>query len=137
MQKKFYYLRHQTSEGKIPYACVCIMKTADGSIARGVSVCSSNDSFIKQIGRNKAAGYAMKAIAGCGEIYKRLNIAKQIVDSIVYMPYNQRMPENPTYKFSHGKYLQSSLLKSSVKEVNPDIPITEFEKSLLDDDNKQ
>lgn len=40
---------------------VCLLMNGEQIVARGVSVCSPQDQYIKQVGRSKAIGYAMQA----------------------------------------------------------------------------
>lgn len=44
----YYYLRN---EGKHPYGCVAITDNGDGTIKRGVSICSKKDNFNKPYSR--------------------------------------------------------------------------------------
>ena len=137
MQKAFYYLRSLSEMGRIhPYACVCVVKSSTGKIARGVAVCSPNDHFTKQIGRNKAYGYALKALNNNEEVKKHLSFAGQINREIFHMVGKNgiQIPDSRKEIMNSREYAQSSVLENpGCNEVHPDIPLTEFEKSLLDD----
>ena len=75
-----YYVKTDDDDGKPKMnkrvhkktgACVCFSENDDGTIARGVSICSDNDNFSKSIGRNIAIGRHTKAVAegdGSGEM---------------------------------------------------------------------
>lgn len=136
MKKSFYYLRKLTGEGTHPYACVCVAQSDDGIIARGIAVCSPHDHFSKEIGRNKALGYATRALKPTNvQIEKRSNVAGQIVDNILTV---KIFPAVDTISGKKkGKYLQSStLVNPTATEVagvpNSFIPLTNFEKKLLE-----
>lgn len=45
MKKWFYYFR---DDDNMPLVTVCIIKTEEGQIARGISICSPNDNFSKK-----------------------------------------------------------------------------------------
>ena len=47
----YYYLRHDDGH---PYGCVAIKENDDGTINRGVSLCSLNDKFVKATARGVA-----------------------------------------------------------------------------------
>ena len=134
MQKAFYYLRNWSAEGSHPYACVCLLKAENGKIARGISVCSPNDHFTKQIGRNKAYGYALKAMNSNEDVRKRLPISRKINMEIFYMVGKNGCYPNKSapIHFDNRHYAQSSVLENPGSETNPEIPLTDFEKSLLD-----
>lgn len=133
MKKAFYYLRKLTGEGIHPYACVCVAQNDDGIIARGVAVCSPFDHFSKEIGRNKALGYAIKALKSNVQIIKRSNVAGQIIDNI--LTFKMFPAVDSIVGKKKGKYLQSSTLVNPFDDIgatNPFIPLTEFEKKLLE-----
>ncbi|MFA6889898.1 MAG: hypothetical protein WCQ80_02620 [Bacilli bacterium] len=55
----YYYLRMQQFDHRgnicaIPYGTVAIRKNEDGTINRGISLCSKKDNFSRSIGRRKA-----------------------------------------------------------------------------------
>lgn len=137
MKKKFYYLRDYLKCGKVPYACVCIIQDDNGRIARGVSICASADSFTKVIGRGKAYSYAMKAIRNCIPVIKRAPNGARVTNAIANMKGSQsRFDESGIIKPIEGKYAQSAVLSdpTSVCAVSDVIvPLTPFEKGLLDD----
>lgn len=124
MHKSFYYLRKYSAadDNLHPFACVCILKSDDGKISRGISICSPKDVFSKRIGRSKAFGYALKGMKE--NVYKRNSTyAYRIHEDISDVEY-----------FSDEKhYPQSLLLFDGETYVDVDLPLTKFEKSLLDD----
>ena len=48
--------------GGTPYATVAISFNEDGTINRGISICSPNDMFLKSVGTAKAIGRLKKAV---------------------------------------------------------------------------
>jgi hypothetical protein len=132
MRQKFYYLRDEYRTGNVPYACVCLLEDDDGRIARGISVCSGEDNFIKQIGRGKALGYAMRALKTGQTVYKRLYRGLKIMLAIIYKTVNKGDIVSEEYltkfKLLDGKYQQSALLTDE-----SDVPLTDFEKNILAD----
>jgi len=50
---QFYYLGNVT---------VCLLRSNDKVVSRGVSVCSELDKFVKNVGRAKALGRAIRAL---------------------------------------------------------------------------
>ena len=136
MKKVFYYLRKLTDKGTHPYACVCVAQNDAGVIARGIAVCSPHDHFSKEIGRNKALGYATRALKPKNvQIEKRSNVAGQIIDNILTVKIFPAVDTIAGKK--KGKYLQSStLVNPTATEVagvpSSFIPLTAFEKKLLE-----
>lgn len=47
--------------GGTPYATVALEINDDGTVNRGVSICSAKDSFVKKVGTQKAIGRMMSA----------------------------------------------------------------------------
>jgi len=137
MKKVFYYLRYATQMGTYPYACICVAQSDDGIIARGIAVCSPGDHFSKEIGRNKAFGYAKRALnpEKNVQIEKRSKIAGRIIDNILGAPI---FPAVDSIKGQlKGKYLQSSTISNPNDPAcagvpNSFIPLTGFEKKLLE-----
>ena len=71
--------------GGTPYATVAISINSDGTVNRGVSICSVNDVFEKSIGSAKAIGRMEKAMEAESNVcpingYKNLenNISKKV-----------------------------------------------------------
>ena len=58
MEEKYYYLRNKENE---PVLTACLLKEKD-QIARGLAICSFQDSPCKRIGRAIAKGRAKKAL---------------------------------------------------------------------------
>lgn len=54
----YYYLK---GENQKPYGCVAIMENPDGTINRGVSLCSKTDAFVKRCARGLAFKRMMDA----------------------------------------------------------------------------
>ena len=137
MKKAFYYLRKLTDRGIHPYACVCVAQNDERTIvSRGISVCSDKDTFSKKIARNKALGYATKALNSDGiQIEKRSSDAGQIVDNII------NFGKFPAVDSISGKkkgvYLQSSTLEipgpDCMSVPSAFLPLTAFEQKLLED----
>lgn len=59
LKEKFYYLKDDRGN---PRTTVCLLVSPDGTIARGVSLCSYGDFIRKKEGRNKARGRAIQAL---------------------------------------------------------------------------
>lgn len=67
----FYHLRTKAFEKEIngsmvkegghPYATVAIEFNGDGTVNRGISICSPHDQFVKRVGTQKALGRLMSA----------------------------------------------------------------------------
>jgi hypothetical protein len=58
MEKRyFYYLRDDNNK---PIVTVCLIKTGD-IVTKGIAICSERDNPVKKVGRNIAAGRAVKA----------------------------------------------------------------------------
>ena len=137
MKKAFYYLRYVTPRNEIhPYGCVCVAKSDEGIISRGIAICSPDDHFSKEIGRAKALGYATRALNEKNvQIEKRSKIAGRIIDNVVGAPV---FPGVDSIKGQlKGKYLQSSTLlipNSSDCAAVPScfIPLTSLERKLLE-----
>lgn len=129
MQKAFYYLRQErkNDNGLHPYACICVVKNEDGDIARGISVCSPNDHFSKEIARNKAFGYATKAIKSHVSQYKHSKNASKIIDAIRHGEDKFEKPVMP-----EDVYPQYLLLNSNNEQVEFYLPLSDFEKSILE-----
>ena len=47
--------------GGVPYATVAVTFNADGTVNRGVSICSPHDAFVRSMGVTKAIGRMKKA----------------------------------------------------------------------------
>lgn len=144
--KAFYYLRYDDEEdgGTHPYACVCLVKTNDGDIARGVAVCSSQDQFSKRKARNISYGYAVKALScdkGNAQCERRGDYADSVTLEIASRD-NKFCDDDIVF---NGTYPQYSLL--AVKGIplsehmieisdgidhTPSIPMTSFERSVLE-----
>lgn len=112
VREKIYYLRNSL---KTPQATVCVLKSSDGRVSRGLSLCSYCDVASKAEGRNKARGRAVKALvrnASTGE-------TKRSVDSQFILS-NLLQLAKALDDYEKFKYLS---------EFNPQL--TEFEKGLL------
>ena len=55
---RYYYLKRRVSGGSMPFGCVAFRKNEDGTVNRGVSLCSTRDNFNKM----HARGLAMKRL---------------------------------------------------------------------------
>ena len=55
-----YYLRKDDT--KQPFACVAISKNEDGTVNRGISICSKDEPFKRGKARDKALGRLAKAV---------------------------------------------------------------------------
>ena len=55
-----YYIRRMDT--KAPVACVAIKPHDDGTVSRGISICSFDEPFKRDKGRNKARGRLVKAL---------------------------------------------------------------------------
>jgi hypothetical protein len=104
---RYYYIRR----GEHPVGCVAAVKLPDGSVARGVSVCSPEDNFERKEARKKA--------------YKRLCRAVGAQCSSDPIKADLRDPEHPVLNVL-GSGLSN---KSAFKE-----PATNFEARLLKDE---
>ena len=129
MKQVYYYLRYPKNVykdgGRHPYGCVCLLKNDNGDVARGISVCSERDDFSKKIGRNKAYGYAVKALTSKKSIRKHSAFACWIAETV---------ESRDTRDVMFPTYPQSAILLIGNKEVaNSDTVLSEFEKSLLAD----
>lgn len=94
--EQFYYIREKNlyGEGKYPiscpFACVCLRgykQNGNWYFARGVSICSPKDKFVKAVGRKKAAGVlntsSNKYVKVLGEdLYENLQRVKQNADGL-------------------------------------------------------
>ncbi len=59
----FYYLKKEREDGfEHPYGTVCIKKNDDGTVNRGIAICSTSDNFNKKIGREISFARMNKAI---------------------------------------------------------------------------
>lgn len=62
----FYYLRQHVenspSKNGHPFGCVCISPNDDGTVSRGVSICSPKDYFNKKKARGMAFGRCNEAV---------------------------------------------------------------------------
>ena len=47
----FYYIRKERNNQIHPYITVCVFKNADGTVNRGVAVCSVKDNFDREKGK--------------------------------------------------------------------------------------
>ena len=56
---KHYYIRR--SDTKQPIACVAFNENEDGTVNRGISICSTREIFSKNKARNKAIGRLVSA----------------------------------------------------------------------------
>lgn len=54
----YYYLKYENGQ---PYGCVAFRENEDGTVNRGVSLCSETDSFKKMIGRGLALKRLLEA----------------------------------------------------------------------------
>ena len=59
MKELFYYLRDDKNR---PIITVCLIAVEEGTLARGVAICSDKDQPNKKIGRAIARGRAIKAL---------------------------------------------------------------------------
>ena len=55
---RYYYLRKQANGGSMPFGCVAFRRNGDGTVNRGVSLCSTRDNFNRQ----HARGLALKRL---------------------------------------------------------------------------
>ena len=55
---RYYYLKEYVNDGNRPFGCVAFRRNADGTVNRGVSLCSTRDNFNRRHGR----GLAMKRL---------------------------------------------------------------------------
>lgn len=138
MKKVFYYLKNYTENGSHPYACVCVIKSNDGIISRGISICSKKDNFSKRIGRNKAFGFAMRGLKNENvQIVKYSKSAKKVIDAILARDFKLLIKNNQETPDIH-QYLQSSTLEIPNHEKcikgAPEgyISLTNFEKDLIE-----
>lgn len=67
----YYYLKDENNQ---PYGCVAIRENEDGTINRGVSVCSKKDAFLKASAR--------------GIAFKRLNDSYKLKETVYFNKYN-------------------------------------------------
>lgn len=136
MKTAFYYIRGKDvldNSSNHPYGCVCVVKADDGKVARGISICSYKDTFSKQTGRNKAEGYAIRALNSNKPVLKRYGgFLMGILDAVFKDP-------EATNKFIDAysyKYPQSMLLvdaDGNVPEYAKIAALTDFEKKILED----
>jgi hypothetical protein len=71
VKELYYYVRTHTEHGNLPRATVCLLVQDGKVLARGISICSVLDQFVKVKGRGLAKSRALKALAqktGGGEI---------------------------------------------------------------------
>ena len=66
----FYYLRKSDGEQVHPYGVVAVRMNCDGTVNRGISICSPNDEFRKQVGRGIAYSWLIKAETACHNVGK-------------------------------------------------------------------
>lgn len=99
----YYYLR---DEGKHPYGCVAITDNGDGTIKRGVSICSKKDNFCKPYARALAL--------------KRLKQTEKVKCGYfrIYFGENGKCPVDDMEKFQFNKW---------ERNAKP----TEFEQRIL------
>lgn len=112
VREKFYYIR---DEGNNPRATICLLKSEEGRIARGVALCSYLDVISKTEGRNKARGRATKALIrnnNTGRISRS-------ADSRILLLRLSRSSKDPEILDKFG----------FLSEVNP--PLTTFELKII------
>ena len=61
--------RKTVKVGGTPYATVAVFFNADGTVNRGISICSPNDTFVKSVGAAKAIGRLKKAMKAQSNIF--------------------------------------------------------------------
>ena len=103
--KRFYYMREKAilKNGKYkndPVVTVCLMKVLGGKVARGWSICSTEEAPNLKKGRDRAAGMAMKALVNgkSDEPIRRERAVVRIFDvieDVTEMPYyrSEFMPQ--------------------------------------------
>lgn len=66
----FYYLRHLKDGQVHPFGVVAVRMNLDGTVNRGISICSPNDEFKKKIGRGIAYSRLIEAETACHNVRK-------------------------------------------------------------------
>lgn len=80
MKKEVYYYYLRNEEQK-PYGCVAISENEDGTINRGVSICSTTDIFLKKCARGLA--------------FKRMKEAVKNKNTVHFNRYNSYAEKKP------------------------------------------
>ena len=66
----FYYLKRSEGKQIKPYGVVAVRMNCDGTVNRGISICSPNDEFRKKVGRGIAYSRLIKAETACHNVGK-------------------------------------------------------------------
>ncbi len=115
----YYYLRYQHN---IPLGCLAIEKKADGTVNRGISICSELDRFDRACAR--------------GIALQRLNIAKRDEKNVEFNKYNGEgsgVRHMPVWDLTHTNVADKMDIGNLIafKCTFRDQP-TQFEKRMLE-----
>lgn len=98
----FYFIRKERDGGMHPYITVCLHKNADGTVNRGVAICSDKDNFCrakgKSIARNRLVSAEMLGLNICPsdgryngfEFFGELNVIPTKEEYRMITPPNKR-----------------------------------------------
>lgn len=101
----------------IPYATVAIEFNEDGTVNRGISICSPNDAFVKKEGVNKAVG--------------RLNAAKKHESNIFPIPAYNKIEKKILKKYkSTPKYKTNFKFLGYFKDQPTDVELEIFKEDI-------
>ena len=109
---RYYYLRKQANGGSMPFGCVAFRRNGDGTVNRGVSLCSTRDNFNRQ----HARGLALKRLldaekAGLAAYFQKYGqpCCRSLQNPLVL---DYVTNEDSEYKFLHedgGSYFSGQL----------------------------
>jgi len=111
---QYYYLRDFKTYQ--PYACIAINQNDDGTVDRGISICSSEDQFDKKLARSKSRGRLLHAA------YKKCNselINNKNVDNVnKYLAWANTIDQSKKYNLMFKSSYNSVATASEIRMLN-------------------
>ena len=101
---------------------ICYILTESGVVGRGISVCSKQDTYNEDIGKQLAKGHALRAIKGRHlDNFKRREVVSRLIQC--KCPFTKKSERNPDLSWWERKFLfgAKNVYKHTTKSGFPQI----------------